>query len=90
MEVTMVKELIKSGKSYEEISEILRNDNPNTRGLSRRSVRRFCHNNEINKKASLGKDRLDEMVRDEVLKVGILLSVYLYIIATKFRSSKQY
>ena len=72
MELGRVKELILIGKTYEEISEILKGEAPNARGLSARSVRRFCNENHIDKKNLFGKEQLDETVKKELLKVRII------------------
>ena len=71
MDIERVKQLVKSGKTYNEISEILKSDNPNNdmRGFSARSVRWFCHNNQIDKKNLFGKDKLDQVVMKEVSEV---------------------
>jgi len=69
--VEELSRLVKSGKTYAEISKILTDRYPSSRGFSQRSVRRFCHDNKIDKKSLLGKEKLDSAVREEVLEVGI-------------------
>ena len=68
--VERVKDFIKNGKTYREISEILRGENPTMTGLSERSIRRFCATNNINKKHLYNQENLDEIVDTHMNKVG--------------------
>ena len=61
-----VKELVQTGKTYVQISGILKSKNSNERGISPRSVRRFCCANRIDKKNLFRKDALDLLVEREV------------------------
>ena len=72
MDFDTVKEFIISGKTYEEISEILktRSSNGDFHGLSARSVRRFCKENQIDKKTLFNRESLDETVQNEVAQVN--------------------
>ena len=45
-----IEKLVKSGKTYEVIFKELRDQNPDCCGLSARSVRRFYHDHQIDKK----------------------------------------
>ena len=70
MNFERVKKLILTGKTYKEISEILISEQPTARrGLSVRSIRRFCNDNQIDKKSLFGRKQLDETVQKELSKV---------------------
>lgn len=71
--VEQIERLVKSGKTYLEISKDLTDRYPNLRGFSVRSVRRFCHDHKIDKKSLLGKGKLDAVVEEEVLEVIFIL-----------------
>ena len=44
----IVRELVENGhRTFEEISEILQEEFPNKRGLSVKSLKRYCHMHEI-------------------------------------------
>ena len=64
-----IEKLVKSGKTYEVISKELKDQNPDWCGLSARSVRRFCHDHQIDKKSLLEKEKLDSIVKEKVLQV---------------------
>ena len=68
-EIGQIKKLVESGKTYTEISEILQQNNINVRGLSARSVRRFCFENKIDKKNLFNKENLNMVVADEISEV---------------------
>ena len=72
---------VDEGKSYETISSLLKQKYPSIdRGLSARSVRRFCSSNKISKKQG---PQLDVIVAQSVSEV------YLYVfISLRFISSK--
>ena len=59
-------------KSHRQISEILKSKYPNRKGLSERSVRRFCKDRGISKRANLSDESLDDMVKESVRKVSTL------------------
>ena len=62
------KKLVYEGKSHEEISEILKATYPSiVRGLSVRSVRRFCSMNSIH---CCKDSRLDEIIKECVSEVS--------------------
>ena len=69
MEYDRVKILVLAGKTYAEISKILISEAPATNGLSTRSVRRFCNDNNIDKKSLFGKEKIDELVEREISTV---------------------
>ena len=63
-----VKKLVYEGKSHEELSEILKATYPSiVRGLSGRSVRRFCSMNSIH---CCKDSRLGEIVKECVSEVS--------------------
>ena len=71
MDVERVRKLVLAGKTYEEISSMLREEASNlTRGLSARSVRRFCNEHKINKKSLFDKKSLANIVKREVDEVN--------------------
>lgn len=59
-------------KSHRQISEILKSSYPNQKGLSEHSVRRFCNERGISKRAILSDESLDDMVRESVRSVSTL------------------
>ena len=73
-----VKELVQKGKTYVQISDILKSKNSNERGISPRSVRTFCCANRIDKKNLFGKDALDLMVEREVSQVCKAIVILFY------------
>ena len=78
-EISEVIELVKRGCSYEKISEILSLRHPDiTRGLSGRSVRRFCKDHNIEK---LHENEIDEIIENAVEEVCQSL-VYCMLLAT--------
>ena len=67
IEKSEVMEMVKRGYSYERISHFLKANHPNiTKGLSLRSVRRFCKENNIQK---LNEPEIDEIVGHAVEEV---------------------
>ena len=61
--VDFVREKVQRyGWSHKKISLFLQENNPGVRGLSERSVRRFCHQNDIHKTSRLDNQTLDEVV----------------------------
>ena len=78
MDVKEVKELVQKGKTYVQISDILKSKNSNERGISPRSVRTFCCANRIDKNNLFGKDALDLMVEREVSQVCKAIVILFY------------
>ena len=72
-----IEKLVKSGKTYEVISKELKDQNPDCSGLSARSVRRFCHDHQIDKKSLLEKEKLDSIVKEEVLQVKVYVFTFI-------------
>ena len=78
MDVEEVKELVQKGKTYVQISDILKSKNSNERGISPRLVRTFCCANRIDKNNLFGKDALDLMVEREVSQVCKAIVILFY------------
>ena len=72
-----IEKLVKSGKTYEVISKELKDQNPDCCGLSARSVRRFCRGHQIVKKSLLEKEKLDSIVKEEVLQVTVYVFTFI-------------
>ena len=72
-----IEKLVKSGKTYEVISKELKDQHPDCYGLSGRSVWRFCCDHWIDKKSLIEKEKLDSIVREEVLKVTVNVFTFL-------------
>ena len=71
------EKLEKSGKTYEVISKRLKDQNPDCWSLSARSVRRFCHDHQMDKKSLLEKEKLDSIVKQEVLQVKVYIFTFI-------------
>ena len=72
-----IEKLVKSGKTYEVISKELKDQNPDCCGLSARSVRRLCHDHQMDKKSLLEKEKLDSIVKEEVLQVKVYVFTFI-------------
>ena len=72
-----IEKLVKSGKTYEVISKELKDQNPDCCGLSARSVRCFCHDHQMDKKSLLEKEKLDSIVKEEVLQVKVYVFTFI-------------
>ena len=77
MEIEQVKKLVLAGKTYEEISTILKAETGNDRGYSARSIRRFCHDNQIDKKHLFSNEQVDKLIKSEVGKVMNFMYLFL-------------
>ena len=64
-----IEKLRKSGKTYEVISKELKDQNRDCCGRSARSVQRFCHDHQIDKKSLLEKEKLGSIAKEEGLQV---------------------
>ena len=70
----VVRELVKnSHRTFEEISEVLQAEFPNKRGLSVKSLKRYCHMHEIKRRQKVADNELDEVVKSAVEQVSLLL-----------------
>ena len=72
-----VEKLVKSGKTYEVIFKELKDQNRDCCGLSTRSVRRFCYDHQIDKKSLPEKEKLDSIVKEEVLQVKVYVFTFI-------------
>ena len=61
------EKLVKSGMTYEVISKELKYQNPDCCDLSVRLVRRFCRDHQIDEKSLLEKEKLDSILKEEML-----------------------
>ena len=69
-----IKDLVVTqGKTHSEVSLLLEEAFPDKRGLSSRSVRKFCFENGIHLQNRLSNDELEECTKDVVAQVCILL-----------------
>lgn len=68
----LISSFVKEGKSYKYISEVLRHSHPNCRGLSERSVRRYCNEHHIRFRSGLNEEELTGAVCQAVSEVSTL------------------
>lgn len=66
----VIRSRVRRGDTHEEVSRYLRALFTDTRGLSARSVRRFCSLRRIHYGSNIGERELDEVVRRIVSRVG--------------------
>lgn len=67
-----VKDLVVTQrKTHSEVSLLLKEAYPDRRGLSLRSVRRFCLKNGIHAQNRLSNDELEQCTKEVVARVGI-------------------
>ena len=71
-----IEKLVKSGKVYEVISKELKDQHPDSYGLSARSLRRFCCDHRIDKKSLMEKEKLGSIVKEKVLKIIVNVSTF--------------
>ena len=70
--VEFVKDLVVTQrKTHSEVSLLLKEAYPDRRGLSLRSVRRFCLKNGIHAQNRLSNDELEQCTKEVVARVGI-------------------
>ena len=73
-----VRKRVEEGNSHAVISEELQTMFPGLRGLSERSVRRFCTDRRLSRRCSLTKEKLERCVSDAVSEVSTkILAIYL-------------
>lgn len=72
------KLVVDDRKSHRDISDELRRRYPSTRGLSARSVRRFCETHDIHSTSRVSDLELDAYVRNGVARVSVLICLRLY------------
>lgn len=78
----MVQKIIAEKQSYEYVSKELQELYPNVRGLSSRSVRRFCSRHGIHATSHLTDSQLDRVVASNASKVSttvLHMEIYLSI-----------
>ena len=76
--VETVRELVKNN-TLEDVSDILQMRFPNQRGLSIKSIKRFCQKHRIQKRNRVTDDELDQLVQasvQQVNNVGKLTYIY--------------
>lgn len=69
VDVEYVRLQIQRGRTHAEISKDLKDQNPTKKGLSERSVRRFCHLHNLHYRCRLTQRQLDDEVRKRVGQV---------------------
>ena len=70
--VKYIKDLVVTQrKTHSEVSSLLKEAYPRRRGLSLRSVRRFCLKNGIHAHNRLSNDELEQCTKEVVNRVGI-------------------
>lgn len=69
--------VLKEGKSYAQISNILQNIYPTQRGFSERSVRRFCSDHNISRRSGITDIILDDIIKEAVNKVSLTVTLTL-------------
>ena len=72
-----IETLVTSEKTYEIISKELKDENPDCCGFFARSVRLFCRDNQINKKSLLEEEKVDSIVKEEVLQVIVYVFTFI-------------
>ena len=63
-ELVIVKDL-----PYSDVSNMLQKKNPDVKGISERSVRRFCSSNNVRKRLNLSKEEFQKIIFLEASKV---------------------
>ena len=71
-----LREEIGKGISHKEISKRLQEILPGQRGVSKRSVRRFCSKYNIHRTSRLQKDPLRRVIASKIGQVSIILVEY--------------
>ena len=69
--VDFVRDLVTQGKTHSQVSLLLQEAYPGKRGLSSRSVRRFCLKNGIHAQNRLSNEELEHYTKEVVARVGI-------------------
>ena len=64
-----IKSLLLAGKTYAEISKLLQERSPSSRGLSAASIRVFCKTQNIGKHSLRSKSEVDRMVFNGISEV---------------------
>ena len=64
-----IKSFIEQGLSYEEIGSQMKNLHPSAVGLSKRSIRRFCKEHNINKNCTMSEESKKEAIQASISQV---------------------
>ena len=72
LSVEAVRELVQN-HTLKEVSNILQTEFPNQRGLSVKSIKRFCQAHEIAKRNIVTDDELDQIVESSVRLVNLII-----------------
>ena len=67
---TQIRELVLQGITHSNIGDMLQHANPNVRGFSERSVRRFCQQHDISYRSNLTDIELSDTVHGAVQHLG--------------------
>ena len=71
IETFIRQRIVVERRSYEYVSEELRQAHPTAIGISARSIRRFCADHDIHGTSRLSDNHLDEIVAASIGKVGL-------------------
>ena len=86
MDEADIRQMVEDGISHSEISYRLRRRHPGVRGLSERSVRRFCFEHDLHYSSGVSNRELRQIVeagvREENRKYVYTLNIYIHLIAT--------
>ena len=72
LSVEAVRELVQN-HTLKEVSNILQTEFPNQRGLSVKSIKRFCQAQGLAKRNIVTDDELDQIVESSVLQVNLII-----------------
>ena len=82
--VDFVRDLVVTqGKTHSQVSLLLQEAYPGKRGLSSRSVRRFCLKNGIHAQNRLSNEELEHYTKEVVARVGIFAWNFYYFFSRK-------
>ena len=64
-----IKSFIEQGLSYEEINSQMKNLHPSAGGLSKRSIRRFCKEHNVNKNCTMLEESKKEAIQASISQI---------------------
>ena len=64
-----IKSFIEQGLSYEEINSQMKNLHPRAGGLSKRSIRRFCKEHNVNKSCTMLEESKKEAIQASISQI---------------------